>query len=419
MRVLIAIAPVTAHLFPFVPLAQALQSAGHEVRVASNTSLSNWISGAGLTAVATGDDKPGPPNVSMEDVKRFSEALGFEPGSWFARIWQATGFYTIGSCTRLYPDAEGRAPIADNLVAFARQWRPDLVVWDQASPIGAVATRAAGAASARLMWGPDYFGWLHWRLTEREANGEVQGNPLAEALAPVFGRYGYDYSEELLLGDFTVDPNPWQLPRPSAHHAVPMQWVPYTGAAPLQEWLSQPPSRPRVCLSLGVTARTFYAGQDHRVATVLDAVADMDIEVVATVNKDQLGDDQKVPDNVRILDFVPLTQVIPTCSAVIHHGGYGTAFTAGAHRVPQMTVMEEWGSALCVTPYLEARGAGVTIHVDDLTPDKVHSELTRLLTEPQFQQGAAALQADLAGAPSPTEIVPILERLTAQHRTRE
>jgi UDP:flavonoid glycosyltransferase YjiC (YdhE family) len=84
-----------------------------------------------------------------------------------------------------------------------------------------------------------------------------------------------------------------------------------------------------------------------------------------------------------------------------------------------MTVMEEWGSALCVTPYLEARGAGVTIHVDDLTPDKVHSELTRLLTEPQFQQGAAALQADLAGAPSPTEIVPILERLTAQHRTRE
>jgi UDP:flavonoid glycosyltransferase YjiC (YdhE family) len=140
--------------------------------------------------------------------------------------------------------------------------------------------------------------------------------------------------------------------------------------------------------------------------------------VVATVNTDQLGDDQKVPDNVRLVDFVPLTQVIPTCSAVIHHGGYGTAFTAGAHRVPQMTIMEEWGSALCVTPYLEARGAGVTLHADGLTAEKVQRELTRLLTEPSFRQGAATVQADLTGSPNPTEIVPILERLTAQYKTR-
>ncbi|MGI5237967.1 nucleotide disphospho-sugar-binding domain-containing protein [Dactylosporangium sp. CA-139066] len=419
MRVLIVVAPVTAHLFPSVPLAQALQSAGHEVRVASNTSMGDRISGAGLTAVGIGDDTPAPPNVSKEDLDRFTEALGFEPGSWFDRIWQATGFYTMGSCTRVHPDADGRALLADNLVAFARQWRPDLVVWDQASPIGAIATREAGAASARLMWGPDYFGWVHWRLTERIARGELQTNPLAEILAPVFERFDYDYSEDLLLGDFTVDPNPMQLPRPAGHHAVPMQWVPYTSSAPVQEWLLQPPSRPRVCLSLGVTARTFFAGRDERVAAVFDAVADMDVEVVATVNADQLGDDSKVPDNVRILDYVPLTQVIPSCSAVIHHGGYGTAFTAGAHRVPQLTVMEEWGSALCVTPYLEARGAGVTIHADGLTAEKVHHELSRLLTEPEFQQGAARVQADLAGAPSPTEIVPILERLTAQYRTRD
>jgi glycosyltransferase (activator-dependent family) len=418
MRVLIVVAPVTAHLYPSVPLAQALQSAGHEVRVASNTSMGDRISGAGLTAAGIGDDTPAPPNVSMEDLNRFTEALGFEPGSRYARIWQATGFYTMGSCTRLHPDAEGRAVLSDNMIALARSWQPDLVVWDQASPIGAVAAREAGAASARLMWGPDYFGWLHGRLTERVAAGETPTNPLAEILEPVFGRFGYDYSEELLLGDFTIDPNPLQLPRPAVHHTVPMRWVPYTGSSPVQEWLAQAPARPRVLLSLGVTARTFFAGRDERVAAVLDAVAGMDVEVVATVNTDQLGDDQKVPDNVRLVDFVPLTQVIPTCSAVIHHGGYGTAFTAGAHRVPQMTIMEEWGSALCVTPYLEARGAGVTLHADGLTAEKVQRELTRLLTEPSFRQGAATVQADLTGSPNPTEIVPILERLTAQYKTR-
>jgi UDP:flavonoid glycosyltransferase YjiC (YdhE family) len=150
---------------------------------------------------------------------------------------------------------------------------------------------------------------------------------------------------------------------------------------------------------------------------VLDAVADMDVEVVATVNADQLGDDPKVPDNVRIHDFIPLTQVVPTCSAVIHHGGYGTAFAAGAHRVPQLTVMEEWGSALSVTPYLEGRGAAITLHADTLTAEKVHEALTRLLTEPSFQEGAALVQADLTGVSSPAEVVPILERLTVQYRT--
>ena len=418
MRVLIVVAPVTAHLYPSVPLAQALQSAGHEVRVASNTAMGDRISGAGLTAVGIGDETPQPPNVSMADVNRFTEALGFEPGSQFDRIWKATGFYTLGSCTRLYPDAGGRALLADNLVGFARQWQPDLVVWDQASPIGAVAAREAGAASARLMWGPDYFGWLHRRLTERIASGEVETNPLADILEPVFGRFGREYSEDLLLGDFTIDPVPMQLPRPEGHRTVAMRWVPYTGVAPLPEWLSQPPSRPRVCLSLGVTSRTFFAGRDERVAAVLDAVADMDVEVVATVNADQLGADQKIPDNVRILDYLPLTQVIPTCSAVIHHGGYGTAFTAAAHGVPQLTVMEEWGSALCSAPYLESKGAGVTLHADGLTSAKVRHELSRLLTDPAVQRGAADVRADLTGAPGPNEIVPVLERLAAQFRTQ-
>jgi len=418
MRVLVVVAPVTAHLFPNVPLAQAIQSAGHEVRVASNTSMTEWISGAGLTAVGIGDDAPGPPNVSAQDLERFTEALGYEPGSQFARVWQATGFYTMGSCTRLHPDADGRAVLADNLVAFARSWQPDLVIWDQASPIGAVAAREAGAASARFLWGPDYFGWTHGRFAERIAAGEVQTNLLAEILAPIFGRFGYDYAPELLLGDFTLDPIPMQLPRPAEHQTVPVRWVPYTGAFPVPQWLAEPPSRPRVCLSMGVTARTFFAGRDERVAAVLDAVADMDVEVVATVNADQLGG-EKVPDNVRLVDFLPLTQVIPTCSAVIHHGGYGTAFAAAAHRVPQLTVMEEWGSALCVTPYLESRGAGVTLHADGLTAQKVHEGLSRLLSEPSFQRGAAAVHADLTGAPGPTEIVPVLERLTAQYRTRD
>jgi glycosyltransferase (activator-dependent family) len=418
MRVLIAVAPMTAHLYPSVPLAWALQSAGHEVRVASNTELAGHITGAGLTAVRLGDDPAsGPPDVSEEYLDRFSEALAFEPGSAFARLWQSTRSYLVRNCARYHPDAEGRQPLADNLVEFARNWRPDLVIWDQASPVGSVAARASGAASARLMWGPDYFGWVHGRLAERAAEGAVHADPLAETLAPVFERFGYDFSEQMLLGDFTVDPSPVRLPGPAGLRRVPMRWVPYTGAAPVPERLTQDPSRPRVCLSLGVTARRDFGGRDERVAAVLDAVAGMDVEVVATVNAEQLGEGRKVPDNVLTADYLPLTQLMPTCSAIIHHGGYGTSFAAAAHRVPQMSVIEEAGSALCLTPYLESRGAGVTLRGDGLTAAQVGGELSRLLTDPSFRRGADAVYADITAAPAPNEIVPVLERMAAQYRT--
>lgn len=420
MRVLIAVAPLPAHLYPSVPLAWALQSAGHEVRLASGTELSDQITAAGLSAVRLGSfPDAAPPHSFEETLDRFSEALAFEPGSEFGRLWEAVRYYTLAACMRYYPDAEGRASVADALVEFARDWQPDLVIWDIACPVGSVAARESGAASARLMWGPDYFAWVHRRLNERASQGDLQVDPLAETLAPIFGRYGYEYSQEMLLGDFTVDPLPVQLPRPERLRSVPMRWVPYNGAAPVPEWLAKPPTRPRVGLSLGVTARAVFSGRDERVAAALEAVAGMDVEVVATVNADQLGEGEKVPDNVRIVDYLPLTQLTPTCSAIIHHGGFGTFFAAAAHQVPQMIVTGDLGSGLSSGRYLESRGAGVALPRDGLTAEQVGGELSRLLTDPSFRLGAAAVYADMTAGPTPGEVVPILERMAAQHRTRK
>ncbi|NLU74343.1 DUF1205 domain-containing protein [Streptomyces sp. HNM0575] len=419
MRTLIAVAPLTAHLYPSIPLAWALQSAGHEVRVASNSGLVGQITAAGLTAVGLGERSSPPPPVTDEQLERFGDALGFEAGSDSDQLWRAIGYYMVAAKTRYHPDEEGRQELADNLVGAARDWRPDLVIWDPACPVGAVAARECGAASARMMWGPDYIGWLRGRLVERAGDpasaASPETDPLAELLAPVFGRFGHGFSEELLFGDFTIDPLPPLLPRREGLRRIPMRWVPYTGAAPVPEWLSRPPSRPRVCLSLGVTGRTVHDGPDARVMAAFEAVAGMDVEVVATVDAGQLGEDPKVPGNVRIVDYLPLTQLMPTCSAVIHHGGFGTFFAAAAHRVPQMIVMEELGSALNSTRYLEARGAGMALHSDGLTAAQVGGGLSRMLTEPSFQRGAAAVYADMTAAPGPGEIVPVLERMAAQY----
>ncbi|RLK53976.1 nucleotide disphospho-sugar-binding domain-containing protein [Actinokineospora cianjurensis] len=420
MRILIAVAPLTAHLYPSVPLAWALQGAGHEVRVGSNTGLVEQITSVGLTAVGIGERGSPPAPVTDAELDRFTDVLGFEAGSEFDRLWRATRYYMAAAYKRYHPDGQGRQELVDNLVGFARGWRPDLVIWDPACPAGSVAARECGAASARLMWGPDYSAWVRGQWLDRRedpvAAVGADTDPLAELLAPVFGRFGHDLTDDMVFGDFTVDPFPSQLPRPRGVRVVPMGWVPYAGAGPVPEWLTRPPERPRVCLSLGVTGRAVRDGGDDRVAAVFEAVADMEVEVVATVNADQLGGNLPVPANVRIVDYIPLTQVVPTCSAIIHHGGFGTFFAAAAHRVPQLIVMEDLGSALRSTRYLETMGAGVTLHSDGLTAADVAAQLSRLLTEPSFRDGAAALRADMAAAPSPGELVPVLERLAARYR---
>ncbi|MGH3625709.1 MAG: hypothetical protein ACRDQ5_28710, partial [Sciscionella sp.] len=56
MRVLLTIPPAVAHLFPVIPIAWALQGAGHQVCVASHPNTAESITAAGLIAVPVGVD---------------------------------------------------------------------------------------------------------------------------------------------------------------------------------------------------------------------------------------------------------------------------------------------------------------------------------------------------------------------------
>ncbi len=419
MRVMFAMWPAPAHLYPALPVAWALQGAGHEVCVVSAHDLAPVVVEAGLTAVPLGDPAS-MPSLDLETVvtyaldddarERLMDALvrgeeDREPATMFSTYVMTSMrmFHTAGATARDW------LPGVDGLVEFARDWRPDLVLWDSVWPGAAVAARACGAAHARQLWGPDYCGWALERL------GLGAGNPLAEMMRPLAARYGQEVDEELLRGQWTVDPTPAELRIPGESRTVSVRRVPYTGIGVFPDWLRRRPERPRVALSLGVSARKI-GGPESMISQILDVVGELDIDVVATLNEEQLAG-RRVPDNVRTVDFVPLNQLLPSCSAVIHHGGGGTLTAAVAHKVPQLIVREGMESA-AYAGYLERYGAGLTVDHREQSVAEMRKALLRVLEDPDIAAGTERLHAAWLAMPSPNDIVPSLEKLTALHRAR-
>ncbi|QDD62628.1 DUF1205 domain-containing protein (plasmid) [Streptomyces albidoflavus] len=186
----------------------------------------------------------------------------------------------------------------------------------------------------------------------------------------------------------------------------------YTGSAVEPEWLRTPPTRPRVCLTYGASVR----GYAPRFATVplpvlMEAFAGMDIEVVATLNDEEIAEAGTIPDNVRTVDYLPFTQLLPTCSAIVYQGGDGTFGCAAPQSLPQLiNLSPKWGE-LAVAQYVESRGAGLVVEREGATAESVRGQLHRILTEPAFRKGAEELCREITAMPTPHAIVPLLEEL--------
>jgi glycosyltransferase (activator-dependent family) len=421
MRVLFTIIPSTSHLYPIIPLAGALQGAGHEVCVASHPDMVETITATGLTAVAVGQKE------FLASVVRSSDGLHrviadiLADGSPDDQSRRPPRQYLLSAFSLYYPaePPSGHRPMVDDLVDFARSWQPDLIIWDPLCLPSPIAARACGAAHARLLWGLDDIAWTRARLVEKLSRpGEEQTEDvLAALMKPTLDRFGYEFDEEMLVGQWTIDPMPPRMRLPLDLRSIPVRSVPYNGAAVLPEWLRARPERPRVCLTLGVSMRKFFAeDSDVSLTTLFEMVAGLDVELVATLNATQLADAGAVPDNVRLVDYVPLTMLLPTCSAIIHHGGGGTFATAVANKVPQLITPEEGADFEDIANYVVERGAGLAVDPARPSADAVRKQLLRILTEPSFAEGAAALFEDMLATPSPNDIVPVLEKLTARHR---
>ncbi|MFF3771403.1 activator-dependent family glycosyltransferase [Streptomyces sp. NPDC002232] len=418
MKVLFTSLAHHTHYYPLVPLAWALRTAGHEVRVASQPELTDVITGTGLTAVPVEWSLGAVEDMGLLGAlhdEASAHVQGFDFAARGDRPWTWEQLLALENVMvpTLY-GALNNDVMVDSLVAFARSWQPDLVVWETFTLAGALAARATGAAHCRLVSGPDISVRARQEFLRLAAEQEPEHreDPTAEWLERTLARIGspHGYTETMVTGEWTVNTTPPSTQLDLGLPTVQVRHVAYNGPAVVPDWLRTAPERPRVCVTLGSSAAD--TGVD--MLKLLGGLAELDAEIVATVDAETLAA-ADLPDNVRLVDFVPLNDLMPTCAAVVHHGGVGTKATAELHAVPQLILAFGWDTEV-MGRGLEEIGAGICLPSAELLPEAVRTQVGRLLTEPSYAEGARRLQEELRAVPSPNEIVPVIERLVAEHR---
>ncbi|PYC63452.1 glycosyl transferase family 28 [Micromonospora arborensis] len=414
MRVLITVIAVKTHLYNAVPLAWALRAAGHDVRVAGQPDLADAITAAGLTAVPVGEELAMGRSSSGPRGQTFrAHGGGMLPPDELT--WEhALGAFTV-ACPVEYEFFADQT-VLDDLVGYARQWQPDLVIWDALTFSGAIAAHASGAAHARLLFGIDYVTRMYdgfVRLRDQQP-AERREDPVAEWLAGRLARYGCEshpgLDRELMTGQACIDPTPSWMQTPLDLPWLPMRFVPYNGGEAAPDWVYERPDRPRVCLSLGMSGRDLFGGDQVSVVELVTALATLDVEVVATLTAGQL-DGARLPDNVRVVDFVPLNDLLPTCAAIVQHGGFGTLGNVLTHGVPSLTVPAPWWDERDLGRHLHERGAGLLLEPERITPAALTDAVRELLTDPRHRENAEDVRREILATPSPAAVTSALEQL--------
>ncbi|WP_240506397.1 nucleotide disphospho-sugar-binding domain-containing protein [Thermoactinospora rubra] len=400
--------PTRTHVYSMAPVGWALRAAGHEVRYVGprnpaeiepflETGLESMWFGADLDIARErklgSEAMDGPYKLSESRPERYTEDYVRSVYHTWAGVFRWTS-----------PDR-----LLEELLQFARQWRPDLVVWDPMMYAGPLVAHAVGAAHVRMLYAADQTARISFQYQEL---GEP--DPVVAWMADWLGRHGCTFDDSLRFGMATIDPSPSYIRYDLDVDYIPVRFVPVNRPLPIPRWVVEPPSRPRVLLTLGVSNRQVHGREEASVAALLEGLRPLDVEVIATLSADQLAGVGRVPDNVRAVDFVPMNEALATCSAIVHQGGGATIGNAVINGVPQLivpgTTWSERASALAQ----EKRGNGLLLDLEDVTPEAVRDRVERLICEPSFARCAAEVQQEMLATPTLSEIVPDLEAMCAK-----
>ena len=372
MRILFTFIGGSGHFLPLVPVARAAEAAGHAVAFGCGPSMRATVEAAGFAVFPLGTGSAAAPArlpLRPIDVAREDE----EFRDRFVR----------GAAARRVPQ----------MLALCADWRPDVVVCDEAD-FGSML------AAERL-------GLPHATVLVMAAGSFVRAEVIGEALNELRSAHGLplDSGLEMLYRHLALSPFPPgfrdpAFPLPATAHAFRTTEAPAISA--------RPPGPPIVYFTLGTV---FNLESGDLFSRTLAGRRALPIKVVATVGAGidpaELGPQ---PANVRIERYIPQESILPKCSLVVSHGGSGSVLGALAHGLPMvllpMGADQPLNAARC-----ERLGVGRALDPIAASPALVGEAVSIVLADPRYRQTAARFRNEIAALPGPAHAVKLLERL--------
>ncbi|MBL7500774.1 DUF1205 domain-containing protein [Frankia sp. CNm7] len=400
MRVLVATLPELSHALPTVPLCWALRAAGADVLVASGGDVVK-ITGAGLPMVDLLPGRGIAGFLNAFDLAALAGPGGGQAASPAAPAGEAapTAVPDVSEQLADAPEYAGFLPHVSQMlpedditalfammhrfVDLAEQWRPDVIVYGPMT-VGALAAAAKLGVPA-IEHG---FGFLRTDGIDellRVLGGEV------------FDRHGVD----LPARRYAIDVAPPSM-LAEAPRGWSMRYIPYNGGAVVPDWLREPPARPRVAVTLGNLVPQLAGGGHGVVGRIVEQAATVDAEFVLALGNADPSALGALPANVRTIGYTPLTQLLPTCAAVVHHGGAGTSMGALDAGIPQLVIPHLFDHQHTAEVVVK-RGAGLAL---DLVADAdlPTGVLEALVGDEHLRACAREVQAEMRAMPTPTDL---------------
>ncbi|HET6858188.1 MAG TPA: glycosyltransferase [Streptomyces sp.] len=376
MKILFVAGGSMATIFSMGALASAARNAGHHVFVSSTEEMMPTIAGIGLPAVPftdlsiehfTSKDRAGNP---VEFTGGGAAELSFT-GAWFGRM-AAAG---LGPLRRL-----------------AESWRPDVVVGGTLSYVAPLLAAHLGVPFVRQAWD----------ISDTEEIAAAA----QEELRPELDELGLS---DLPDPDLFVDICPPSLRAPGAQSAQFMRWVPANPQRRLEPWMYDKGTRRRVCITSGT--RVALADSGGFLRALVKGVSPLDVELVVAAPGETARELQAEFPDVRA-GWFPLDVVAPTCDLILHHAGGSTGMTAMQAGVPQLLI-PQGVNFVAGSRRIADFGAAITLLPGDDTPDAVAAACQELLTNSSYAEQAGRLAEEIAGLPLPSEVVGVIENLSA------
>ena len=386
MNVLFSIIPGHGHLYPCLPLARALQLAGHRVRFASASAFGDVIRAHGFEAVAAGLD--------------FTQA---------SAKGDATEISAIDDNVAKKMFVDGPPVMLAAMTELVSRQRPDVMLVDPWDHGAQIAAEAGSVPWGAVMFGVrptgSFAGALPFDREERRSVIEEQGRVRRELRTSV----GLE-DPDLLEDERPFDRSLVLCMAPPSLESWPLRWISHT-AHPLQpeihrsdsddRWLGDVPrDRPIVAVSFG----TLFGTPDLE-TTVVEAAVAAGARVIVTSKHLSLAD-----EFVRVVPWVSMENLLGVSDVLVHHGGWGSTIAAAASGTASITIplgadQHRQSVRLC------SSGAARSVDVREMNPDTLRAVIEAVVEDQIYTLNAQRLRREIEAMPTPSEVVPLVERL--------